>query len=161
MNQYKENVRLWWKGFTWLRTREAIPTGLVPGERIWVDSSLQRKDPERPTLATMDNSIVYQPNWGPRKFFLVYLFNYGTRVLTGGACVSWSKWFYFTKETNRFSHLVTRLLNLFDKKHGFEAGPILWGAKATKWVGVGAACFWIVAILLLAFGIAALLSSFR
>ena len=39
---------------------------------------------------TAENSIEYREGWGPWRFLLVYILDYGTRVHTGGAVVSWS-----------------------------------------------------------------------
>jgi len=88
------------------------------------------------------DGISYKTGWGPLLFLPVYLFNYGTRVLTGGACVSWSKWFYLNRNEDRLANLVTRLLDRLDWQHGYRAGPILWNTTDTKWATAGAYIFW-------------------
>ena len=89
--------------------------------------------------------IDFKPGWDgyQLRWLLLYTCNYGTRVLTGGACVSWSKWFYLTRETVWLSKVMTRVLNFLDPKHGYEAGPILWETTDTRYAVVGAYLFWL------------------
>jgi hypothetical protein len=71
--------------------------------------------------------LTYLPGWTPLRFFPVYLLNHGTRVLTGGACSSWSRWFYENRDKLRFAKFMDRLLNKFDTHHGAESGEVMWG----------------------------------
>lgn len=73
--------------------------------------------------------LDYFPGWNAWKFFPVYLLNHGTRVLTGGACSSWSRWFYENRNL-RVAKFMDRLLNKFDTNHGKESGGVLWGTKS-------------------------------
>ena len=59
---------------------------------------------------------------------LLYLFDYGSHVLSGGAVVSWSRWFYDNRQY-RIPRFFDRLLNHFEDGHGRSAGPPLWGTK--------------------------------
>ena len=52
---------------------------------------------------------------------------YSTR-LTGGAVVSWSRWFYDNRQY-RIPRFFDRLLNHFEEGHGRSAGPPLWGTQ--------------------------------
>jgi hypothetical protein len=131
------NLIPWLKGFPKLWTHEAIE---YPDGRLeW----------SRPEPATKENSISYKKSWSPLKFLPIYLFNYGTRVLSGGAVVSWSKWFYLTKGQYRASKLATHVLDLLDREHGYEAGPVLWGTKDTSWAATGAVVFWVLVLVCL------------
>jgi hypothetical protein len=88
--------------------------------------------------------ISFKPGWSGKSpaWWLLYAFNYGTRVLTGGACVSWSKWFYLNRNEDRLANLVTKLLDKIDWQHGYRAGPILWNTTDTSWARSGAYIFW-------------------
>ena len=59
---------------------------------------------------------------------LLYLFDYGSHVLSGGAVVSWSRWFYDNRQY-RIPRFFDRLLNHFEDGHGRSAGPPLWGTQ--------------------------------
>jgi hypothetical protein len=149
MGQYRKNVAAWAAGIVWLWTREAVE---VPGVvnrvdgraeplRRWVRDA-SRWDRRRPPMPTQANSIDYKDGYGPLRFLPLYVLNYGTRTLAGGQVVSWSKWFYLTRGQYRASKLITRVLNFFDRRHGYEAGPTLWGTVATAWAPRGAVVFW-------------------
>jgi hypothetical protein len=75
------------------------------------------------------DTITYKPGWNRWSFLPLYLFDYGTRVLTGGACVSWSRWLYLRREKSRSAAFITRLLNHIEPRHGEYAGDALWGTK--------------------------------
>jgi len=83
-------------------------------------------------FASLDD-LTYKPGWNAWTFSLVYLFDYGTHVLTGSAVVSWSRWFYDHRETNRLAAFMDRLLGHVDKDHGMLAGPALWGTVDCHW----------------------------
>lgn len=59
---------------------------------------------------------------------LLYAIDYGSHVLTGGAVVTWSRWFYDHRE-RPIPGFFNRLLNHFEDDHGKHAGPPLWGTK--------------------------------
>lgn len=88
--------------------------------------------------------IRFKPGWAGNqlRWVLLYGLNYGTRVLTGGACVSWSRWFYLHRERYRLAKFATRFLNKFDDDHGRSAGDALWGTRDTAWAENGAIVFW-------------------
>lgn len=74
------------------------------------------------------DQIRFKPGWSADwRWFCLYLLDYGTHVLTGGAVVSWSRWAYDHRESSRVAALLNRLLNRLDARHGEEAGPALWG----------------------------------
>lgn len=89
------------------------------------------------------DEISFKPGWSAKSpaWWLLYAFNYGTRVLSGGACVSWSRWFYLNSQ-HSWAKLITRLLNKLDGGHGEEAGPPLWGTEDTGFAKEGAIVFW-------------------
>ena len=72
-------------------------------------------------------TLSYKPGWNKWKFLPLYLVDYGTHVLTGGAVVSWSRWFYDNRKTNRVAAFMNRLLGHIEDDHGQMAGPPLWG----------------------------------
>lgn len=74
-------------------------------------------------------TIRYKPGWNALYFFPLYVFDYGSHVLTGGAVISWSRWFHEHREINRVAKFFDRFLNKFDDKHGAESGPALWGTQ--------------------------------
>jgi len=78
--------------------------------------------------------VKYKPKWSPWKFLPVYIFDYGTHVLTGGAVVSWSRWFYDHRQTNRVAAFINRLLGHAQKNHGQLSGPPLWGTVDCSFV---------------------------
>lgn len=90
----------------------------------------------------------FKPGWGwsSPKWLLHYGFNYGTRTLTGGACISWSRWFYLNRDRLGSAGFATRLLNRLDPKHGEKAGPALWGTEDTDFAAAGAVIFWSVVL---------------
>lgn len=63
------------------------------------------------------------------KWRVLYAIDYGSHVLTGGAVVSWSRWFYDNRGKYRVAKFLDRLLNHFEEGHGRSAGPPLWGSK--------------------------------
>lgn len=90
-----------------------------------------------------DRQITYKEGWGPWKFLLLYIFDYGTKVLTGGACITWSRWFYEKRTTNRLARFMDDLLDRVDPKHGYRSGPALWGTQdCPLWVRVPATVVW-------------------
>jgi len=71
-------------------------------------------------------TLTYKPGWSPVRFLPLYLVDYGTHVLTGGAVVSWSRWCYEHRATNRVAAFINRALGHVDEQHGQLAGPALW-----------------------------------
>lgn len=72
----------------------------------------------------------YKPGWGPARFAVVYLFNIGTNVLTGGAVSTWSRSFYEYRRTgNRVAKFLDRLLGKLDEDHGENSAPAYWGTR--------------------------------
>lgn len=67
------------------------------------------------------------------KWRLLYTIDYGSHVLTGGAVVSWSRWFYDNRKKYRIANFFDRLLNHFEDGHGRSAGPALWGTVDCSW----------------------------
>jgi len=63
------------------------------------------------------------------KWRILYWADYGTHTLSGGAVVSWSRWFYDNRDKYRIARFMDRLLNHFEEGHGRSAGPALWGTK--------------------------------
>lgn len=62
---------------------------------------------------------------------LLYLFDQGTRVLLGGAVVTWSRWFHDNRDRYGWAKFCDRLLNHVEHHHGANSGPVLWGSKDT------------------------------
>jgi hypothetical protein len=89
------------------------------------------------------DEIDFKPGWSGKSiaWWLLYGIDYGTRVLTGGACISWSRWFYDNSRW-RPAKFATRLLNRLDPNHGAESGPALWGTEDTRFAKGGAFLFW-------------------
>lgn len=90
------------------------------------------------------DELSFKAGWSKNqlRWLLVYGLNMGTRVLTGGAVVTWSRWFWETRHEYRLSALITRLLNHADDDHGAESGPALWNTTPTEWAGTGGLIFW-------------------
>lgn len=61
----------------------------------------------------------------------LYLFDQGTRVLLGGAVVTWSRWFHDNRDKYGWAKFCDRLLNHVEHHHGENSGPILWGSRDT------------------------------
>ena len=74
--------------------------------------------------------LKFRAGWSATslRWWLLYLFDYGSHVLTGGAVVSWSRWFYDNRQY-RIPRFFDRLLNHFEDGHGRSAGPPLWGTQ--------------------------------
>ena len=77
------------------------------------------------------DQIAFKSGWGPKSpaWFALYAIDYGTRVLTGGACVSWSRWFFEYRARYRWAKFIDRILGHIDPQHGEHAGPPLWGTR--------------------------------
>jgi hypothetical protein len=101
------------------------------------------------------DEISFKAGWSGKSpaWLILYALNYGTRVLTGGACVSWSRWFYEHSPDYRWAKFVTRLLNKLDSNHGADSGPPLWGTQDTAWAVLGACLFWPVVLGLIGWGV--------
>jgi len=80
---------------------------------------------------TRFDEIDFKEGWSAKSpgWWALYLIDYGTRVLTGGACISWSRWFYLHRDEYRLAKFLDRLLGKADSNHGEEAGPALWGTQ--------------------------------
>ena len=76
------------------------------------------------------DTIQFRAGWTAKsiKWWALYTIDYGSHVLTGGAVVSWSRWFYDNRHL-RIANFFDRLLNHFQEGHGRSAGPPLWGSK--------------------------------
>ena len=83
-------------------------------------------------------ALKYKKGWNRWKFLPLYIFDYGSHVLlTGGAVVSWSRWFYVHRKTSRVAAFMNRLLGHAERNHGQLAGPPLWGTvDCPRWVRV-------------------------
>lgn len=79
------------------------------------------------------DQITFKAGWSGDqwRWRLLYLFDYGTRVLLGGAVVSWSRWFYDNRDRYQWAKFIDRLLNHVEDNHGANSGPELWGSKDT------------------------------
>ena len=90
----------------------------------------------------------WKPGWGPDslRWRLLYWANYGTRVLTGGPCVSWSRYWYERRQTYGHAGFMTRLLNHIQENHGARAGGPLWGTQDTAWAVAGGLVFWLLGV---------------
>jgi hypothetical protein len=75
--------------------------------------------------------LKFQAGWSADswQWTFLYAIDYSTHVLTGGAVVSWSRWFYDNRNEYRVAKFMDRLLNHFEEGHGRSAGPPLWGTK--------------------------------
>lgn len=90
------------------------------------------------------HTIDYKEGWNPVKFLPLYIFDYGTKVLTGGAVVTWSRWFYDNKDKQP-ARVLNRFLNWIDPGHGVNAGPPLWNTKdCSPKVRIAATVFWLI-----------------
>ena len=91
------------------------------------------------------STLKYKPGWTRNRFLLVYIFDHGTHVLTGAGIVSWSRWFYDHRKTNRIAAFLNRFLDHLDRDHGAEAGPALFGTvDCSLPVRIGLGVFWVV-----------------
>ena len=74
--------------------------------------------------------LTFKAGWSADswRWRVLYLVDYGSHVLTGGAVVSWSRWFYDQRD-KRIPRFMNRLLNHFAERHGEQAGPPLWSTK--------------------------------
>lgn len=88
--------------------------------------------------------IHFREGWNGEqlRWWLLYAFDYGTRVLTGGACVSWSRWWYERRKKLGSAGFMTRILNHLQEQHGARAGSALWGTQDTSWANAGSLVFW-------------------
>lgn len=104
------------------------------------------------------DEINFKAGWSGKspRWWLLYGLNYGTRVLAGGACISWSRWFHLTRDVYPASRFMDRLLSRIDSDHGAGAGPPLWGTAETKWAATGAMIFWPLVAALVAVGFVSL-----
>ena len=97
-------------------------------------------------------SVDYKPGWSAGKFFLPYLLNYGTHViLSGGAVVSWSRYFYESRQAgSRTAKFLDRLLSKIDKDHGEKSSPPLWGTTPCRTVvRLAVVSFWVMVTIFL------------
>jgi hypothetical protein len=81
------------------------------------------------------DELTFEAGWSADslRWWLLYAIDYGSHVLTGGAVVSWSRWFYDNREKYRVANFFDRLLNHFEDGHGRSAGPALWGTVDCSW----------------------------
>ena len=80
------------------------------------------------------DELEYKPGWGRYSFSLVYLFNIGTQVLTGGALQTWSRSFWEWRQSgSRPAKFMDRLLQrLLGDDHGEESAPALWNSRPCR-----------------------------
>ena len=91
------------------------------------------------------STLPYKPGWTRNRFLIVYIFDHGTHVLTGAGIVSWSRWFYVHRKTNRVAAFLNRFLNHLDTDHGMMSGPVLFGTvDCSLPVRIGLGVFWVV-----------------
>ena len=128
---YWSNVGKFWRGVRWLWTRD------ITDQLVLLPEGVVSLNEYRPGWG-----IEYKPGWGPWRFLLVYILDYGTRVHTGGAVVSWSRWWWERRQKYGHANLLSRLLNHLDENHGARAGGALWGTEDTGWALVGGLVFW-------------------
>jgi hypothetical protein len=126
---YLRNLARFFAGFVWIFTRA------VPPEKY-----------DQPNV-----QIMYREGWGPWRFLPLYLIDYGTKVLLGGACVSWSRWFFDNQYKWKIAGWINKALDRVDRGHGMRAGPTLWGTQSVRGplrvvivVGWLALIFWLV-----------------
>ncbi|HUU90431.1 MAG TPA: hypothetical protein VM238_04390 [Phycisphaerae bacterium] len=97
------------------------------------------------------DEITFKPGWSANwRWWALYTFDYGTHVASGGAVVSWSRWFFMTRRKYRVSAFFNRLLQHLDKRHGEESGTVLWRTVDCSWpVRLGIAVVVIAVVVLL------------
>lgn len=93
---------------------------------------------------TRFGEIRFRRGWSATswRWRALYWADYGTRVLTGGACVSWSRWWYERRKKLGSAGFMTRILNHLQEQHGARAGSALWGTQDTSWANAGSLVFW-------------------
>lgn len=92
------------------------------------------------------SELSFKPGWSATSpgWWLLYTFDYGTHVLTGAACVSWSRWAWDYREKYGLAEWLNRLLG---ERHTSDAGPALWGTVDSDWrVRVGVTLAWLIPI---------------
>jgi hypothetical protein len=96
------------------------------------------------------DEIAFKAGWSGNqlRWRLLYALNYGTRVLTGGACVSWSRWWYERRRKYGHAGFMTRLLNHLEENHGARAGGALWGTTDTRGAVAVGLVFWVLVLVL-------------
>lgn len=91
----------------------------------------------------------WKPGYGPDKlrWKLLYTFNHGTRALSGGAVVTWSRWFYLQRRELGSAAFLTRLLNfVLGEDHGKDSADPMWGTSDTPHAVAGAVIFWTLVV---------------
>lgn len=78
--------------------------------------------------------LRFDPGWSGDqwRWRALYLLDHGTRVLLGGAVVTWSRWFYDNRNKYGWAKFCSRLLNHVEASHGENSGPVLWGSDDTE-----------------------------
>ena len=102
------------------------------------------------------DEIDFREGWSADSllWWLLYALNHGTRVLTGGAVVTWSRWFFLNRDKYRAAKFITRFLNHLDQDHGRKSADPLWRTIDTPWAARGAVVFWGIVGPLAVWGIA-------
>jgi len=92
----------------------------------------------------------WKPGWSgdQLRWKIVYALNHGTRALTGGPCVTWSRWWYENREKLGHAKFMTRALNHFEDEHGANSGPALWGTSDSRLAVPGAVLFLVILVVL-------------
>jgi len=138
MKNYGRNIWLWLRGFRWLWSREADLYHTREGGRFgWVAGNPWTNQPRT------DNSIVYQPGWGPWKFLPVYLFDVGVTVMIAAGAVEPLSTFMQRHRAGWLNDAVLDAIERFDADHGANSGKALWGSvESPLWVRVGVPAVW-------------------
>ncbi len=78
------------------------------------------------------DELRFERGWSGEgwKWRVLYATDYLSHCLTGGACVSWSRWAWDNHETYGLARWLNRLLG---ERHTSNAGPALWGTKDSHW----------------------------
>jgi hypothetical protein len=102
------------------------------------------------------DAIDFQPGWSATSFWwwVIYALNYGPRVLTGGAVMTWSRWFFLNRRKYGIANFITRFLDHLDQDHGRKSADALWQTVDTPWAARGAVAFWGVVVPLVLWGLA-------
>jgi len=83
--------------------------------------------------------ITFKEGWHAeqRRWWWLYTVDYGSHTFAAGAVVSWSRWAWENRKTNRLAAFLNRFLNHLDPGHGENAGWALWDSKpSASWLRV-------------------------
>lgn len=94
-------------------------------------------------------ALTFKAGWSADspKWWLMYALNHGTRTLTGGAVMPWSRWFYETRNRYWLSAMAVRVVDaVLGANHCRDAGPALWGTQDTDYAGPMAYVWWLLIV---------------